>query len=140
MSELEEWQREIVFREQWINLAGSEAAEAIALGAGGADILQALTGTPANRILTNTADRTSDALGRVARAASAAVQHGASPEYVKSRVVVLLAQSGLSHEQASKLAGRDRAGFQRLCAEMSDAQREALRLTVDPKTFEEQYR
>jgi len=140
MSELTDQQEEIVLREQWINLAGSEGADAISFGSSDADVMQALEAVPENRFPTDAADDRSAALGRVARAASQAFQHGASVTYIKNRVVVLLSQSGLPLDRAAKLVDRDRAGFQNLSEEMAAAQREALRLTVDPETFQEQYR
>lgn len=141
MSQRAEWQTEIVLREQWINLAGHDAAEALSRGASAAEVMHAIKGAAGEQSPMNAGTEKSTALRRVARAALEALQRGASVDYVESRVAVLLSQSrSLSSEQASQSLGLDQIGFRKLCDDMAAAQREALRLTVDPVTFREQYR
>jgi hypothetical protein len=129
-----EQQTEIILREQWINLAGCEAANALFYGASGEEIMQAVDGTAQTHALDGAGQKNAQ-LRRVARATLEAVQRGASVEHVKARIAVSLSNNGtLSQEYAASLLGLD-IGFRKLCEDMATVQKEALRLTVDPATF-----
>jgi hypothetical protein len=136
-----EWQTEIILREQWINLARNDALDALSHGATGGEIIQAVDAATRKPYTADTGSSKSTSLKRVARGTSEAIQRGASVEYIKGRITVFLMQSGaLSRDQASKLLGLDSRGLRKLRDDMVSAQREALRQTVDPATFERVYR
>lgn len=132
-----EWQTEIILREMWINLlAGDSAAHAIAHGASGEEVMQAIDDVAQKlSVAVDCNSRKPLALAEVHRTTAEALQRGAPVAYIKRRVADLLWRSGtLSQQQLSKLMGLNRSGFLKMCDDMKAAQKAALILSVDPKT------
>lgn len=140
--ERNEAQTEIILREQWINLAGSDATAALMYGASAEEIMRCVHDAALQRqSLPEPADKKGGQLKRIRRAAAEAIRRGAEIEHIKRRIAVSLWREGaLSDAQASKLMGVDRSDFRKICDDLAGAQKEALRLTVDPETFHRCYR